>query len=97
MPRVLAFSVITILVFVNLKGVGNASRVEIITVYGKLFVLLGLAAFGIIKWSPEQLIEGIEPKPWHSAIIGAGTIFMAYEGFQLLSYDYDDPAERSMH
>jgi amino acid transporter len=90
LPRVLAFAVITILTFVNLRGVGNASRVEIITVYGKLLVLLGLAVFGIMKWAPEQLTEGINPKPWHAAIIGSGTIFMAYEGFQLLSYDYDD-------
>jgi amino acid transporter len=90
LPRVLAFAVIAVLTFINLKGIGNISRVEIITVYGKLFVLLGLAAFGIMKWSPEQLTEGIDPKPWHAAIIGAATIFMAYEGFQLLSYDYDD-------
>lgn len=90
LPRVLAFVVIAILTLVNLKGVGNASRVEIITVYGKLFVLLGLAVFGIMEWAPEQLTNGINPKPWHAAIVGAGTIFMAYEGFQLLSYDYDD-------
>lgn len=90
MPRVLAFAVIAILTLVNLKGVGNASKVEIITVYGKLFVLLGLAVFGIMEWAPDMLTYGIEPKPWHSAIIGAGTIFMAYEGFQLLSYDYEE-------
>ncbi|HQU61191.1 MAG TPA: APC family permease, partial [Saprospiraceae bacterium] len=92
-PRVLAFSIIAILTLVNLRGVGDASRVEIITVWGKLFVLLGLSVFGIIQWNPEQLTAGIEAKPWYSAIIGAATIFMAYEGFQLLSYDYDDIKE----
>jgi len=90
LPRVLALSVIAILTFVNLNGVANASRVEIITVYGKLFVLLGLAVLGMMEWAPEQLTKGICPKPWHAAILGAGTIFMAYEGFQLLSYDYND-------
>jgi len=90
LPRVLAVLIIAILAGVNLKGVGNASKVEIVTVYGKLLVLLGLAIYGIVKWTPEQLTHGISPKPWHMAIIGAGTIFMAYEGFQLLSYDYDD-------
>jgi amino acid transporter len=90
LPRVLAFAIIALLTLVNLKGVGNSSRLEIITVYGKLFVLLGLAVFGLIAWAPESLSEGISPKPWHAAIIGAGTIFMAYEGFQLLSYDYKD-------
>lgn len=90
LPRVLALSVITIFALINLRGVGNASRVEIITVYGKLLVLAGLAAYGLKEWSPEQLTVGITPKSWHAAVIGAGTIFMAYEGFQLLSYDYED-------
>lgn len=90
LPRVLAFSVIAILALVNLKGVGDSSRVEIITVWGKLFVLLGLSVFGLMEWNPEQLTASVEPKPWHLSIIGAATIFMAYEGFQLVSYDYED-------
>jgi len=89
-PRVLAFTIIAALALVNLRGVGDSSRVEIITVWGKLFILLGLSIFGIIQWNPEQLTAGIEPKNWTTAIIGAATIFMAYEGFQLLSYDYED-------
>lgn len=89
-PRALSLAVIATLTAVNLRGVGDSSRVEIITVWGKLFVLLGLAIFGLAQWAPEQLTQGIEPKPWHTAIIGAATIFMAYEGFQLLSYDYED-------
>ena len=90
LPSVLALGIIAALTFVNLQGVSNASKIEIITVYGKLIVLLGLAIYGLTVWSPEKMTEGISPKPWHAAIIGAGTIFMAYEGFQLLSYDYDD-------
>jgi len=89
-PRVLAFSIIAILALVNLRGVGDSSRLEIITVWGKLFVLLGLSIFGLISWNPEQLTAGIEAKSWNTAIVGAATIFMAYEGFQLLSYDYKD-------
>ncbi|MDA3892563.1 MAG: APC family permease [Salinivirgaceae bacterium] len=89
-PRVLAFTIIAALALVNLRGVGESSRLEIITVWGKLFILLGLSIFGIVQWSPEQLTAGIEPKSWSTAIIGAATIFMAFEGFQLLSYDYED-------
>lgn len=89
-PRLLAFTIIAALALVNLRGVGDSSKVEIVTVWGKLFVLLGLSIFGIIQWNPEQLTAGIEPKSWTAAIIGAATIFMAYEGFQLLSYDYED-------
>ena len=90
LPRVLAFSIIALLALVNLRGVGDSSRLEIITVWGKLFVLLGLSIIGIIHWNPEQLTAGIEAKSWNTAIVGAATIFMAYEGFQLLSYDYED-------
>ncbi|MCB9284557.1 MAG: amino acid permease [Lewinellaceae bacterium] len=89
-PRVLAFSIIAVLVLVNLRGVSGSSRLEIITVWGKLFVLLGLSLFGLFQWAPDQLVAGISPRPWHTAIVGAATIFMAYEGFQLLSYDYED-------
>lgn len=89
-PKVLAFAVIAFLSWINLRGVEESSRLEIITVWGKLFILLGLSLFGIIQWNPEQLTAGIETRSWHTAIIGAATIFMAYEGFQLLSYDYDD-------
>lgn len=91
-PRVLALAVIATLAWVNLRGVGDASRVEIITVWGKVIVLVSLAAFGLAEWQPDQLLAGIESKPWSAAIIGAATIFMAYEGFQLLSYDYEDIA-----
>ncbi|MCB0520487.1 MAG: amino acid permease [Saprospiraceae bacterium] len=89
-PRVLGFAIIAVLTLVNLRGVGDASKVEIVTVWGKLFVLLGLALFGVVEWKPAALTEGIEPNSWYNAIVGAATIFMAYEGFQLLSYDYDD-------
>ena len=93
LPRVLALGIIAVLAWVNLRGVGDASKVEIVTVYGKLFVLIGLSAFGLLAWAPDQMTHGIDPKPWHAALVGAGTIFMAYEGFQLLSYDYDDLKE----
>ena len=92
-PRVLAFSIIAALALVNLRGVSDSSRVEIITVWGKLFILLGLSIFGIFKWDPEQLTSGIELKSISNAIVGAAAIFMAYEGFQLLSYDYEDIKE----
>ncbi|HMU46141.1 MAG TPA: APC family permease [Chitinophagaceae bacterium] len=90
LPKVLAFAVITFLTWINLRGIKDSSRLEIITVWGKLFILLALSLFGIIQWNPEQLTAGIETRSWHMAIVGAATIFMAYEGFQLLSYDYDD-------
>ncbi len=90
LPRVLSAVVIGTLVFVNTFGARNTSKLEIVTVYGKLIVLLGLSAIGLYVWSPEMLTQGIEPRPWTAAFFGAASIFMAYEGFQLLSYDYKE-------
>ena len=90
LPRLLAFSIIAVLSLINLRGVGDSSRVEVITVWGKLFVLLGLSFIGFAHWDHAQLTAGIEVRSWNTAIVGAATIFMAYEGFQLLSYDYED-------
>ncbi|ARA93167.1 amino acid permease [Rhodothermaceae bacterium RA] len=89
-PRLCALGVIAFLAAVNLKGVGESASLEVIAVWGKLFVLVGLAAIGLWQWKPDMLTQGVEAKEWTQAFIGAASIFMAYEGFQLLTYDYDD-------
>lgn len=88
--RLAGLAVVVTLTWVNLLGVGEASFVEIVTVWGKLLILLGLAGIGLWKWNPAQLSAGVEPKGLLAAIAAGATIFMAYEGFQLLTYDYED-------
>ena len=90
MPRVLALVAVFTLTAVNLKGVEKSAFLEVITVWGKLFILVGLALIGIWKWDPGQLTAGVESRGLLGGVIGAASIFMAYEGFQLLSYDYED-------
>jgi amino acid transporter len=90
LPRVCAVAVIAVLTVVNLRGVGDSSALEVITVWGKLVVLVALAGFGLVLWKPSQLTSGVEPAGWTAAFFGAAMVFMAYEGFQLLTYDYDD-------
>ena len=90
MPRTCALIIVFALTAVNLKGVGESALLEIITVWGKLLILLGLASIGLWKWQPSQLTAGIESKGLLGAFIGAASVFMAYEGFQLLTYDYED-------
>lgn len=90
MPRSCALVVVFALTAVNLKGVGESELLEIITVWGKLLILVSLAAIGLWKWQPQQLTAGIESKGIIGAMIGAASVFMAYEGFQLLAYDYED-------
>jgi amino acid transporter len=92
--RGLAVAVIAVLAGVNLLGVGQSSWLEIITVWGKLIVLVALAVFGLWLWQPDNLsrgdVTGGIGSHLFGACMGAGAIFMAYEGFQLLSYDYED-------
>jgi len=90
LTRILAVAIIGALVGVNLLGVGESAGFEIVAVWGKLIVLVGLAAFGLWHWHPEQLSAGVESSGIEGALIGGASIFMSYEGFQLLTYDYND-------
>lgn len=89
-PRVAGVGAIGVLVFINLLGVGEAAKVEIVTVWVKVIILAGLAAIGLWQWNPEMLSKGANEPGFTGALIGAASVFMAYEGFQLLAYDYDD-------
>lgn len=91
LPQAAALAAIAILAGVNLKGVGESATVEIVAVWGKLAILTALAVIGLANWAPERLAaEASSGSGITGAIVGAATVFMAYEGFQLLTYDYDD-------
>ncbi|KPL67848.1 hypothetical protein SZ64_06805 [Erythrobacter sp. SG61-1L] len=82
---------IAILAAVNLRGASESTTLELVAVWGKLVILLGLALLGVWHWAPERLVlEHGHPVGWGEALVGTGVVFMAYEGFQLLSYDYDE-------
>jgi amino acid transporter len=86
--RLAMVAIIAALVVVNLLGVGEAAWVEITTVWGKLAVLVGLGIIGLLYWNPANLSRGVETPGFDAAIVGGASIFMGYEGFQLLAYDY---------
>jgi amino acid transporter len=71
-------------------GTGEAGGVEIFLVWFKLAVLVALAGIGLARWDPPMLSSGIPDAGVGAALFGAASVFMAYEGFQLLTYDYDD-------
>ncbi|MBR0553591.1 APC family permease [Stakelama marina] len=88
--RLLAAGIAAALIGLNLLGVGKMTMVEVVIVSGNLIALLVLAAFGLAHWNPGQLSNGIAAHPPTAAFAGAAAIFMSYEGFQLLAYDYDE-------
>ncbi|PTX43163.1 hypothetical protein C8P64_1689 [Christiangramia gaetbulicola] len=88
--RLFAIGIMVGLISLNLAGVTKTKKVEIAIVSINLLALIGLAVLGFMQWDTVKLISGIEPRPLWSAPIGAASIFMAYEGFQLLTYEYED-------
>lgn len=89
LPKFSAMAITAILIWVNLRGVRDASNIEIFIVWGKILILLVIAGFGLYIWQPDMLTQGIQEKGIGSSLVGAASVFMAYEGFQLLAYDYD--------
>ncbi len=88
--RLCAIGIMTALISLNLMGVTKTKKVEIVIVSLNLIALIGLAVIGFMNWDLVKLVSGIEPRPLWSVPIGAASIFMAYEGFQLLTYEYDE-------
>ncbi len=74
----------------NLFGLGKITSVETVIVSTNLLVLVALGAFGLAHWDTTELTAGIAPRPPYAALAGAAAIFVSYEGFQLLTYDYDE-------
>ncbi|MAS06688.1 MAG: amino acid permease [Ahrensia sp.] len=92
MIRALAILIGVALIGLNLLGVGKMTSVEVVIVTGNLAILVILAVWGLSHWNGVELVSGIEPRaPWAS-IVGAAAIFVSYEGFQLLTYEYDQIA-----
>ncbi|MCB2155367.1 APC family permease [bacterium] len=88
--RAAAVGIMAVFIGLNLRGVGEAGGVEVFLVWFKLAVLVGLAGWGIAQWDPPMLSRGVPDSGLGSALFGAASVFMAYEGFQLLTYDYED-------
>jgi len=89
-PRAAAVAIMALFIGLNLRGVGEAGGVEVLLVWFKLAVLVGLAGWGLAHWDPPMLSRGVPAAGIGAAFFGAASVFMAYEGFQLLTYDYDD-------
>ncbi len=87
--RAAALAVLFCLVAVNLRGVGTSGLTEDLVVLAKVAILAGVALVGLAHFSAVRL-EPPADKGIAGALIAAGVVFVAYEGFELLSYDYPD-------
>ncbi len=91
--RACAVAIMALFIGLNLREAEEAGGVEIVLVWFKLAALAALAGFGLARWDPQLLARGAPDAGIGTALFGAAAVFMAYEGFQLLAYDYDEIAD----
>lgn len=94
LPQVLRplISVLVVGLFVglNLRGVQETGLFEDVAVYIKIVILLSLAGLGVIFFEGDLSRVQFFNRGTISPITGFAIIFVSYEGFQLLVYDYED-------
>ena len=78
---------------INLRGAGQATGLEIAIVVVKLAILAALAVFGLARFDAGALTIPEQPG-LVGIVVGAASVFMAYEGFELLAYDYREMRDR---
>jgi amino acid transporter len=90
--RLLSVAVVVAFLAVNWRGVRLSSRTEDLIVVTKLVILFAVAAIGIARAHSERLTP-LADKGVGGMLLGAATVFFAYEGFELICYDRDDMRE----
>jgi amino acid transporter len=70
LPRAAAVAIMIFFTGLNLRGVGEAGGVEIVLVWFKLAVLVGLAGWGLASWSPAMLSRGVPDAGVGAALLG---------------------------
>lgn len=82
-------AVITVFTGINLLGVRESGFTEDFLVYIKVAILLIVGGVGIFTVTRVEAFPIFEHSSF-SIVTTAALIFVAYEGFQLLTYDYND-------
>ena len=86
-----AFSIAVVVAFlaVNLRGIRMSKLTEDGIVATKLVVLGSIGVIGLAQFSAERLTPLLDGGVG-GLFLGAATVFFAYEGFELITYDRDD-------
>ncbi|WP_149274156.1 APC family permease [Pareuzebyella sediminis] len=90
-------SVVLLATLINYYSIKIVGRIESITVFVKLIILLAFVALGIYGLFGNENIAQLNPANWETPlqlITGGMVIFVAYEGFELIANaapDMQDP------
>lgn len=94
----LSMGIVGVFVAINLAGIDKTGGSENLMVYAKV-AILGLfcvaGIYGLLaKPSLELFKSGLFNTGIVSPIVGVGAIFVSFEGFQLLTYEYSEIRDR---
>ena len=80
------FATLALLAFmyINILGVSAMGKVEDVLVYAKVAILLLFGAIGLMFSNPSLIFKEEWPS-WIDLFIGANILFLAYEGFGIIS------------
>lgn len=90
--RLCSIGVVGGFLVVNLRGVRLSALTEDLVVVVKLAVLGGIGAVGIAQFDAGRLTPLLDGGV-DGLLLGAATVFFAYEGFELVTYDRDEMVE----
>ncbi|MFB6182301.1 MAG: APC family permease [Candidatus Magasanikbacteria bacterium] len=87
---VISVGIVGFIAGINLIGVKTSGIFEDIMVYLKILILMSLAVLGIVFYDGSITELNFFNKGVMDPIAAFAIIFVSYEGFQLLTYDYND-------
>lgn len=88
--KFLSLGIIAAFIGINFAGVKKSGFYEDIAVYIKVVILTSIAVLGILLYQGDITTLNFFNKGVLSPIAAFAIIFVAFEGFQLLTYDYKD-------
>jgi amino acid transporter len=89
-----SFSIAVVVAFlvVNFRGIRLSTLTEDAIVATKLVVLGGIGVIGIAQFAGDRVTPLLD-RGVGGLLLGAATVFFAYEGFELITYDRDEMRE----
>ncbi|WP_201352632.1 APC family permease [Hydrogenimonas urashimensis] len=80
----LAFLILSIFLFINLKGVRDVGESEDVIVFFKVAIMLSLGIVGLFFLHSEHFVPFFD-KGYSAVLLSGAIVFVAFEGFQLIT------------
>lgn len=87
----ISIAAVLFIMVINLFGLRSTTLYENVFVILKVVILLAAALIGIALFRGDaDFISWIPELGWFSPFLAIGMVFISFEGFQLITYEYDD-------